>query len=396
MAHHPLFACLAAFTLLACDAEESSDLDNADHGDGIESSILRGHPHHVHPPHPGHRPNHRCRTKPDWDWKVAAPEQHGLSSAGLAQVAQVAEATNTTCMVVIADGELVGEWYWDGFDASTPIPDLWSVTKSVTSLAVGIAEAEGLLDIHDPVADYVPEWQGTASEEVTIFDLLTHTSGREWDFFSDFAILEAEDHTAYSLGFGQTLAPGTRFDYSNLGVQTLEAVLEAAVGGDVGDYIESRLFARLGMDATLARDPSGNPILYTGLSTTCRDLARLGYMLENRGRWRGKRIVPNAWLVESATAATDLNDAYGYLWWLNRPGHVVLSSIPERVEFDGKIFPSAPNSMVMALGAFGQFIAIDRQRDLVVVRATLDYDMSDPLALADMDAIFAALAAAAM
>ena len=329
-----------------------------------------------------------------WDWELDEPEDHGLSSAGLEQLAEVAEATRSTCVVVIADGELVGEWYWVGFDAATPIPDLWSVTKSVTSLAVGLAEADGVLDIHDPVADYLPEWVGTESDEVTIFDLLTHTSGREWDFASDFAILGAADQTAYALGFGQALPPGTRFDYSNLGVQTLEAVLEAAIGEDVGDYIEARLFAPLGMDASLARDPSGNPLLYTGLSTTCRDLARLGHMVESGGRWRWRRVVPKAWIAEATTPATDLNHANGLLWWLDGPGHVVLPSTPARLEYDGKLLPSGSDDAFMALGAFGQLIYVDRERELVLVRATLDYDMGDPLALGDMDAIVGALVAA--
>jgi CubicO group peptidase (beta-lactamase class C family) len=333
-------------------------------------------------------------TFPGGDWAVEEPEDHALSSGGLANVATIAEQHKSTCLVVARDGVILGEWYWDGFDENTAIPNVWSVTKSVISAAIGIAQHEGLLDIHDRASDYIPQWQGTASEDVTIFDLLTHSSGREFDFFADLGILQAVDQTEYSLGFSQSLPPGTRFDYSNTGTQALEAVLEQAVGGDVQGYVEAKLFAPIGMSASLGHDPNGNVQTYTGLSATCRDLARFGHLYLRKGKWDGQQVVPKAWVAESTEPGTALNDAYGYLWWLNDDGHVVLSSIPERAEYEGKVLPSAPDSMVMALGAFGQFIAYDRESGLVIVRTTLDYDMSDPLSLGDMDAILGAVEAA--
>lgn len=306
-------------------------------------------------------------------------------------MAVIAEQAKSSCLVVIRDGVLVGDWYWDGYSADTPVPDVWSVTKSFTSAALGIARAEGLLDIHDSAADYIPAWQDTASEVVDIFDLVTHTSGRKWDFDSDFAIFKQPDQTAYSLGFGQEREPGTRWDYSNLGTQSLEAVLEAATGEAVDDYLRVKLFDPIGMQASMTHDQAGNTLVYTGLSATCQDLARFGYLYLREGRWKNQQIVPKDWVAASTTSSTELNDAYGYLWWLNNPGHVVLPSVPARGEWDGKMFPSAPDHMYMALGAFGQLIAVDPEDDIVLVRTTLDYDMSDPLAMGDMDAILGAL-----
>jgi CubicO group peptidase (beta-lactamase class C family) len=328
---------------------------------------------------------------PGAQWQVGVPEDHGLSSAGLADMAAIAAQHQSTCLLVVRGGVLVGEWYWDGYDASTPLPDVWSVTKSTTAAVVGIAQAEGLLDIHDRASDYIPQWQGTASEDVTIFDLLTHTAGREWDFFSDIAILETADQTGYSLSFGQELEPGTRWDYSNLGTQALEAVLESAVGGDVEDYFQTKLFEPIGMNASLARDQVGNPLVYAGLSATCQDLARFGYLHLRKGRWNDEQVIPKAWVGESTRPSTELNEAYGYLWWLNSPGHVVLPSVPSRDEYDGKVLASASDDLYMALGAFGQFVAVDREAEIVVVRTTLNWDMSDPMAIDDMDEILGAL-----
>ncbi|MFO7563029.1 MAG: serine hydrolase domain-containing protein [Enhygromyxa sp.] len=395
MARIPLFATLAALCMFACDADE--DL----------ASELRSHPHHSHQGHPGdlghHHGHHAKHQKPGKigkknahiypkkHWKRGAPEQQCLSSEGLAEMAAVAEQTNSTCLLVIRDGVLVGDWYWDGYNPNKALPDVWSVTKSVTSAGLGIAAGEGLLDLHESAANHIPQWRGTASEIVSIFDLVTHTSGRKWDFFSDFAVFEEDDQTAYSLSFEQERDPGSRWDYSNVGTQSLEEALENATGGDFEDYLRAKLFEPIGMTATMSRDAAGNPRIYTGLSATCPDLARFGYLVLREGRWEGRQVVPKAWIEESTSPSTELNDAYGYLWWLNNPGRVVLPSAPERAEFDGKMLPSAPDHMVMAFGAFGQMIAIDPKDEIVIVRTTLDYDMSDPMGLGDMDAILAAL-----
>ncbi|HVI02267.1 MAG TPA: serine hydrolase [Enhygromyxa sp.] len=386
MARNSLFATLATLALFACDAAEE-DLDTE----------LRSH-HHVHHAHHGHHHGHGGHVGPKVDyifpaeeWQIGTPEQHCLSSEGLAELAAIAEQTKSTCLVVIHDGVLVGDWYWDGYSAETPLPNVWSATKSVTNAVIGIAQSEGLLDIHDPASDYIPQWRESASEDVTIFDLMTQTSGRQYDFLTDFGVLEQADQTAYSLGVGQDMDPGMRWEYSNTGTQALEAVLEAAVGGDVGAYVRSRLFEPLGMTATLAHDQAGNTLVYNGLSTTCQDMARFGYLYLRKGRWNNQQIVPKIWIKKSTQSSTAFNDAYGYLWWLNKPGRVVLPSIPARNEYDGKMFPSAPDHMFMALGAFGQLIAVDPKDEIVLVRATLDYDQTDPLAMGDMDAILGAL-----
>lgn len=383
MARNSLFATLATFALFACDAEEHQ-----------ATTELRSH-HHGHPGHPGHgghvghKPDY---IFPDQEWQIGTPEDHCLSSEGLADLAAVAEQTKSTCLVVIHDGVLVGDWYWDGYGADTRLPNVWSATKSVTNAVIGIAQAEGLLDIRDPASDYIPQWLGTESEDVTIFDLMTQTSGRQYDFATDFAVLEQPDQTAYSIGVGQDMDPGLRWEYSNTGTQALEAVLEAAVGGDVDAYVRSRLFEPLGMSASMAHDEAGNTLVYNGLSATCLDMARFGYLYLRNGRWQNRQIVPKIWIKRSTQPSTGFNDAYGYLWWLNNSGHVVMPSIPARNEYDGKMFPSAPDHMYMALGAFGQLIAVDPRAGIVLVRGTLDYDQNDPLAMGDMDAILGALA----
>src|SRR5690606_24377657 len=111
-----------------------------------------------------------------------------------------------------------------------------------------------------------------------------------------------------------------------------------------------------------------NTLVYQGLSTSCHDIARFGHLFARGGAWKSKQIVPSQWLAEATQPSTELNDAYGYLWWLNRTGHVVEPSFPARVEYDGQLAPAAPESMFAALGAFGQLVIVEPEDGYVVVR----------------------------
>src|SRR5690606_9925098 len=152
-----------------------------------------------------------------------------------------------------------------------------------------------------------------------------------------------------------------------------------------------KIFEPIGMDVTMTRDPSGNLLTFAGLSASCRDMARFGHLYLREGRWKHQRVIPKDWVQESTEPSSDLNEAYGYLWWLNQEGHVVLPSIPERTEYDGQMFPSAPDDMYIALGAFGQFVAVDPKDDIVMVRLTDDLNYEDPLGMGEMDDILGAL-----
>ncbi|PRP97377.1 6-aminohexanoate-dimer hydrolase [Enhygromyxa salina] len=307
----------------------------------------------------------------------------------------MAEQVNSSCVVVIHDGALVGEWYWGGYDAATPVPDIMSAMKSVTSAIVGVAEGQGLLDIADPASDYIPAWQGTSSASVRILEIMSQTSGREWDFFTDlFVVTNVEDETAYALAFGQSDVPGDHWEYSNHATQSLEAILEVAVGEDVEDFAQSELFEKIGMNVSMDRDSAGNPLMYRGLSATCRDMAKFGYLYLRQGRWNDQQVIPKAFVQESLEASSGLNDAYGYLWWRNYDGHSVLPSIPARTEFEGKMLPSASEHGFMAFGAFGQLLFVDPEEEYVVVRLSDVYDPENPFGIDQMDAVLAAFEAA--
>ncbi len=126
----------------------------------------------------------------------------------------------------------------------------------------------------------------------------------------------------------------------------------------------------------MGADRAGNAQLFEGIRSTCRDLARFGVLMLDRGRWHGRQIVSRRF-VDAATSrsSTPLNAAYGYLWWLNREGVVAgvtaatsVGSVEQGTVARGRMVPGAPASMYWALGLGNQLIQIDPASRTVVVR----------------------------
>ncbi|MFN7149771.1 MAG: serine hydrolase domain-containing protein [Microthrixaceae bacterium] len=311
---------------------------------------------------------------PGDDWQQTDVEQAGLDPAVLDELAAAAEAAGSTCLVVTRDGELVQEWYWNGGTPDGP-REAYSVSKSVTSALVGIASDDGDLSVEDPASETITEWVGTPSESVTIEHLLSNDSGRHHDLATDYVemAMRSPDKTTFSIELGQDAPPGTTWAYNNAAIQTLDRVISTATGQDTADFAAERLFAPLGMaDSSIRRDASDNSLTFMGVQSTCRDLARFGTLMLRGGRWGDEQIVSEEW-VEASTGASsqDMNAAYGWLWWLNRPGPVlgaVQASGGEGVEPREQLVPGAPDDMFFALGFGGQTIAVDPGSRTVVTR----------------------------
>lgn len=307
----------------------------------------------------------------------ADPDRLGLDPAVLEEMAATARRKGSTCLLVARDGRIAQEWYADGTDATTTHP-VYSVTKSVTSVLVGIAQDEGLLDVDDVASTWIPSWEGTPSEPVTVRDLLSNASGREWSTDLDYTkLVTRADMTGFAVGLDQATRPGQSWAYNNAAIQTLEAVLESATGAAVDEFAFQRLFGPLGMeDTSMASDASGNTMVYTGITSTCRDLARFGMLMLDSGRWDGEQVVSSAW-VEASTgrSSTDLNAAYGFLWWVNRSGPLVdpltelgRSDLDDPETPRGRLVPGAPADVFWAIGLGGQIVQVHRPTGTVVVR----------------------------
>ena len=139
--------------------------------------------------------------------------------------------------------------------------------------------------------------------KVTVRDLLSMDSGREWSLTIDYKqLLQAKDQTAFAVGLGQAHAPGQQWAYNNSAVQTLERVLVGATGEPVARFAQQRLFGPLRMAHTeMGVDGVGNAQMYQGVRSSCEDLARFGQMLLDHGRWGTTQVVSSAY-VAAATS----------------------------------------------------------------------------------------------
>jgi CubicO group peptidase (beta-lactamase class C family) len=314
---------------------------------------------------------------PGRSWQKVSPSSVGLDPPALQRIAAQAKTGKSNCLVVVRDGKLAGEWYFNGTGPDTA-QNVFSVTKSFASTLVGIAQDDGDLRIGRRASTWIPQWTGTRSAAVTVRDLLSMDSGREWSFLTDYVqLLLAPDRTRFAIGLGQAVPPGTRWVYNNAAVQTLERVLSKATRGDVATFARRRLFAPLGMrHTTLTTDRAGNPQLFEGLRSTCRDLARFGVLMLDNGSWGSRQVVSRAWVAQATgRSSTRLNAAYGYLWWLNRKGTLAspLAGTSARGAANGtartgRLVPGAPPDMFWALGLGNQLIQVDPGSRTVVVR----------------------------
>jgi CubicO group peptidase (beta-lactamase class C family) len=313
---------------------------------------------------------------PGAEWATADAASLGFDQAKLDAIAAQAQAGGSNCLLVARKGKVVGEWYWNGTDGASS-QEVFSATKSYASTLVGMAEADGKLDITDKASDYITEWQGTPSEPVTIENILANDSGRQLSAQIDYTQLPfASDMDALAIGLTQEHDPGTTWGYNNAAIQTLDAILSRALGTDVAAYAQDRLLDPIGMaHSHMTTDRSGNTKLFMGLQSTCPDMARFGYLFLRDGDWDGSEIVPADW-VEAATGqpSQDLNSSYGFLWWLNRPG-TATGAGQATGQRDGsgaaegrQMVQGAPDDMYFALGLGGQIIVVDPASETVVVR----------------------------
>jgi len=281
----------------------------------------------------------------------------------------------STCVAVVKDGRLVHEAYFNGGSAESSVR-VYSITKSLTSLLVGMAADDGVLGIDESASQWVDEWRATSAEQVTVRDLLSMTSGREWSEATDRTLIrQVADQTAYAISLNQSATPG-EWVYDNSAPQVLERVLAEALteDGDVVDMAEERLLKPLGMRHTRwPTDQAGHATTYSGVESTCRDMARIGHLVLQRGRWGDDQLVSEGYVEQMTTPSSGRNAAYGLLWWTNGKGRVVevlrqAGFAQDKAPYEGRIAPHVPADASWAFGYGNQYIAVVPGEDVVAVR----------------------------
>ena len=309
------------------------------------------------------------------EWETTAPEDLGWCEEELADLQAFLEERDTKAFIVLKEGRLALEWYFDEFTQDS----VWywaSAGKAMTATLIGIAQEEGLLSIDDPTSDYLGTgWTQLTPEQeaqITIRHQLTMTTG-----LNDIGInVDCTDPECLTY----LQEPGTRWAYHNAPYTLLGSVIEAASGLTLNQYLNSRVFNRIGgFGAYISLN--FNRVVFS----RPRDMARFGLMILANGQWDGTPVLGDqAYLTDMTTPSQEINPAYGYLWWLN--GQESFQQPRLQFNFPGAIIPTAPDDMFAGLGKNDQKVYVVPSQDLVVVR--LGDDAGEGLlALSDFDSL---------
>lgn len=292
---------------------------------------------------------------------------------------------NFHSLLVVRHGRLVAEMYRPGkdervkdlfrttrtFDATT-LHDVRSISKSVTSLLWGIAQAQGKTPPLDaPALSLFPDLadlNGQGREAITFSQMLTMSSGLRWNEWCATSVFNNDEfglfwHTSqvrYVFDRSMAAPAGTVFNYNGGNTAVLAQVLSERVGMPLPEYARQQLFEPLGIaDWEWVDDYRGRPLAFAGLRLRPRDLARIGQLVLQHGQWNGRQVVPAEWIADSTRPHVDtgMGLQYGYQWWLGK------------VDAGG-----AQRDWIGGIGNGGQRLWILPGLDMVVVITAGDYN----------------------
>lgn len=282
-----------------------------------------------------------------------SPYEHAFDARVFAGLAAQAEAlADIRGLVVLRRGHVAFE-YQRGGPQTQPLQPVESVTKSVLALLVGMAVEQGpIASLDQPVLALLPQLADAnddpRAQRLTVRHLLTMTAGFQ---SSERRFFDAKERARFAMGRRFEAEPGTTFRYDNPAADLLAALLEQAVGETPAAYAQRQLFAPLGIETSdWTRDEQGHHLGFSGLQLRTRDMAHIGQLLLQQGRWAGRSLVGEDFVHAATTRSNGggppVGLPYGYLWW---------------------VAPSdAPRPPFVASGFGGQFIWVDPALDLVI------------------------------
>jgi CubicO group peptidase (beta-lactamase class C family) len=300
---------------------------------------------------------------------------------------------NIHSVLILRNNKLVYEKYWAGKDEirgtlfydirnhhRDSLHDTRSVTKSVVGAAVLIAHAQGKIkSLNQRVFDFFPEYtryDTGMKRQITIQHLLNMTAGLEWDEVTSFDTINYErrmnnspDGIQFVLRQPLVDTPGPKFNYSGGCTQLLAAIVEKATGMPIDKFTERYLFKPLGIEKyTWVKNRDGNPSAASGLRMRSRDMAKFGLLFLNNGKWNGKQIIPSLLVAQILTSQATAP----YKW-----PNLIKAGYSNQFWVYTEIFYGSPITYAQCQGNGGQIIAIDKQRNLVLIITAGNYNRSD-------------------
>jgi CubicO group peptidase (beta-lactamase class C family) len=264
------------------------------------------------------------------DLPKSSPEAQGISSAAILSFIEAADKNvhSMNSIMLLRHGHVVTDGWWAPYHAEAP-HSLYSLSKSFTSTAVGLAISEGKLKLDDEVLKFfpedVPEGPSNNLKAMRVSDLLRMNTGHQTEPPRTLDVSWTKAFLAHPVPF----KPGTHFLYNTSATYMQSAIVQKVTGMTVLEYLKPRLFEPLGIERpTWELSPQGISTGGYGLSVRTRDIASFGQLYLQRGKWAGKQLVPDDWIDAAAARQTsngsnpqsDWDQGYGYQFWRCRHG----------------------------------------------------------------------------
>jgi CubicO group peptidase (beta-lactamase class C family) len=290
-------------------------------------------------------------------WLSSTPEEQGVDSQVILDMMEylLGKEYDFHSLLVIRNGYVILDSYIYPFEEGIN-HNLYSVTKSFVGSLVGITIDEGYVDgASQGIMELFPGRSvnnlDDAKESTTLADLLSMSSGWECpddEFGGLGSVSESEDWVQAMLDLPALFNSGEQFKYCNTNSHLLSAIIHESTGMSAMEFAQENLFVPLGItSAQWQADPQGNSLGWSNIFMTPHDMARLGLLYLNDGRWEGEQVISSEWVKDATSKQIDVNDSradgYGYQWWGRDDG------------------------VYMARGWGGQYIVIVPDLDMVAV-----------------------------
>lgn len=309
--------------------------------------------------------------------------------------------TKTVAFLVIRNDSILFEKYFEKYNESSIVTS-FSVAKSFVSALVNIAIQEGhLKGVEDPLTKYIPELikRDQRFQNITIGHLLNMRSGLQFNessyanpFSKITTLYYGKNHLRLVKKLKIKDRPDEKYEYQSVNTEILGIILERATGVKLATYFQEKIWKPLGMeyDASWSIDSkkNQNPKAYCCINARARDFAKLGKLYLNEGKWKGKQLIEKSW-VEESTKPNVNNNFYQNHWYstskvlqdensktryfqdsisaagaVESPLFLVKKSVREK----GKWYVRYASNSYMAVGVFGQYIYIDPDKSLMMLR----------------------------
>lgn len=297
------------------------------------------------------------------------PEEVGISSNGILSFLNSIEKDGLVIhgFLIYKDGFIASEGWWAPYGGEYK-HSLFSVTKSFTSTAIGIAADKGLLSVDDNVLPFFPEYKieniNQNLADMRIKNLLTMTTGRSGDSIGFLYESKTGDWVRTFLEITSDVEPGSVFAYDTGASYILSAIVQKVTGVNVGEFLRKHLFKHLDIEDFYWNScPKGVKHGGSFLSLRLEDMVKLGILYLQKGTWKGKRIISEEWVNEATSlkmsteghSTKDWQYGYGYQFWLGR------------------------HNSFMAFGYFGQFFIVIPEKNAVIAVNSGDERMDEIL-----------------